>query len=157
MRVSRTLAAATLSLAAASLPAQSVPDGSAKLLQDSFAEVSGWILQTAEIVPAERYTYRPTAGVRTVGELLAHITDAYHYYCANAAGQRTAWTPATEKQGPHDKVTLQPKLKAATETCATAYQRGAPLPLLHNITHATLHYGNLVTYLRTMGLTPPSS
>jgi hypothetical protein len=32
-----------------------------------------------------------------------------------------------------------------------------PLPLMQNIGHANLHYGNLVTYLRMMGLTPPSS
>jgi uncharacterized damage-inducible protein DinB len=31
------------------------------------------------------------------------------------------------------------------------------MPLLQNISHSSLHYGNMITYLRMMGLTPPSS
>ena len=32
-----------------------------------------------------------------------------------------------------------------------------PLPRVENIGHSSLHYGNLITYLRMMGLVPPSS
>ena len=30
-------------------------------------------------------------------------------------------------------------------------------PLMANITHANLHYGNVITYMRMLGLVPPSS
>ncbi len=153
----RHVLAAVLSLTASPVHAQAARDSTSRMLRDGFTEVSGWMTHVAELVPSDRYTYRPTEGVRTVGEMLAHVIDAYIYYCPNAAGVATPWSAATEKKGPLDKATLQRKLKAATETCATAYERGTPLPLLQNISHTTLHYGNLVTYLRMMGLTPPSS
>lgn len=145
-----------LSLAASSLEAQSARDSTQMMLRGGFEEVSGWIQRAAELVPADRYTYRPTAGVRTVGEMIAHIVDGYVWYCSNASGKPTEWSDATEK-GRLDKATLQQRLKASTDACTAAYQRGQQLPLLQNIGHASLHYGNLVTYLRMMGLTPPSS
>ncbi len=157
MHRSRWIIAAVVSLSAVALPAQSARDSTSLMLRGSFDEVSGWLLRTAEIVPAERYDYRPSAGVRTVGEMLAHVVDAYAYYCPNAAGRATPWAATNETQGPLDKATIQRKLKAATEACVSAHDRGAALPLLKNITHAPLHYGNLITYLRMMGLTPPSS
>jgi uncharacterized damage-inducible protein DinB len=126
------------------------------LLRGGFQEVSGWISQAAALVPAEQYTYRPTAGVRTFGEMLAHIADGYIWYCSNAVGKQTEWSDATEK-GRLDKATLQRQLTLATDACIAAYEAGRQMPLLQNIGHANLHYGNLVTYLRMMGLTPPSS
>lgn len=30
-------------------------------------------------------------------------------------------------------------------------------PLIENIGHSNLHYGNAITYMRMMGLVPPSS
>ncbi|MBX3134543.1 MAG: DinB family protein [Gemmatimonadaceae bacterium] len=147
---------AVLTLSAPALHAQSARDTTTMLLRGGFQEVSGWISQAATLVSAEQYTYRPTAGVRTVGELLAHIADGYIWYCSNAAGRQTEWSDATEK-GPLDKATLQRRLQSATDACIAAYARGSQMPLLQNIGHASLHYGNLVTYLRMMGLTPPSS
>jgi uncharacterized damage-inducible protein DinB len=152
----RLLFVAVLSLSAAALQAQSARDSTTMMLRGGFEEVSGWISRAAELAPAERYTYRPTAGVRTFGEMVAHIVDGYRWYCANAAGRETEWSDATEK-GRLDKATLQQQLKLATDACTAAYEGGRQLPLLQNIGHASLHYGNLVTYLRMMGLTPPSS
>lgn len=147
---------AVLSLTASALQAQSARDSTTMMLRGGFQEVSGWILRAAELAPADKYTYRPTASVRTFGEMVAHIADGYIWYCSNAAGKETGWSDATEK-GRLDKATLQRQLKTATDACNAAYERGQMLPLLQNIGHASLHYGNLVTYLRMMGLTPPSS
>jgi len=46
-----------------------------------FAQVADWITQSAESVPAEKFSFKPTDGVRTFGQLVAHIIDGYHYYC----------------------------------------------------------------------------
>jgi uncharacterized damage-inducible protein DinB len=50
------------------------------------------------------------------------------------------------------------KLKQATDACNTVYAgNGQLLTLVQNIGHTNLHYGNIITYMRMMGLPPPSS
>jgi uncharacterized damage-inducible protein DinB len=132
------------------------PDA-AEELRKGFAEVSAWVTRAAEMVPAERYAYKPTASVRTFGQLVAHIADSYAFYCARAAGRNVEWSDALEKGGT-DKATLTPKLKQATDACTAAYAgTGHPGQLIGNIGHTSLHYGNIITYMRMMGLVPPSS
>ena len=127
-------------------------------LRKSFGEVSGWVTKSAELVPADKYTYRPTNTVRTFGQLIAHLVDSYAYYCAQAAGRNVEWGDPAEKDAT-DKATLAPKLKQATDACQAAYGAGASTvgPLVDNVGHTNLHYGNIITYLRMLGLTPPSS
>jgi uncharacterized damage-inducible protein DinB len=136
---------------------QSGANDAAAALRKSFTEVSGWVTRAADLAPADKYSYRPAQSTRTFGQLIAHIADSYNYYCARAAGRDPQWSDAIEK-GPTDKATLAQKLKQATDACNAAYgdanQGGA---LIENIGHANLHYGNIVTYMRMLGLTPPSS
>ena len=135
------------------------PESTAVVVQKGFAEVSGWITKAAEMVPADKYGYRPVDTVRTYGQLVGHIADGYAYFCAQAAGKPVEWSDAVEK-GPVDKATLTAKLKAATDTCTAAYGGASAAsagPLMANIAHSNLHYGNVITYMRMLGLTPPSS
>lgn len=147
-----------LALCVFSVPAtaQSRPDTTRMLLVGGFEEVSGWIARAAELVPEGRYSYRPVATVRTFGELVAHVIDGYQWYCGNATGREVPWSDATEK-GATDKATLRRKLSAAVGACKAVSASGRIMPLMQNVGHANLHYGNMVTYLRMMGLTPPSS
>lgn len=149
------LAGASLGFAL-SAEAQGKSDDVPALLKGGFAEVSEWITKAAAMVPAERYTYKPIATVRSFGALVAHVADGYNWYCANAAGQKTEWSDAVEK-GPTDKATVTAKLKLATDKCTAGSAKGQTLQLMQNIGHANLHYGNMITYLRMMELTPPSS
>ena len=123
-----------------------------------FGEVSGWVTKAAELIPADKYTYKPTASVRTVGQMIAHVADSYGYYCARAAGRKIEWSDAIEK-GATDKATLAARLKQATDGCTAAYAagKGDIGQLMANIAHTNLHYGNLITYIRMLGMTPPSS
>ena len=150
-----------LLLSAASSFGQSAPEKTPDVsteLRNGFNEVNGWVTKAAETVPADKYNYRPVDTVRTFGQLIAHITDSYNYFCANAAGNKVEWSEAVEKGGT-DKDTLLPKLKEAVGRCNTAYSSGnAQLrPLFINVGHTSLHYGNLITYMRMLGLKPPSS
>lgn len=133
------------------------PDVSTEL-RNGFNEVNEWIVKSAEMVPADKYSYKPVDTVRTFGQLIAHVTDSYNYFCARGAGNKVEYTDAVEKAGT-DKDTLLPKLKEAVGKCNAAYSSGNPQfrPLFTNIGHTSLHYGNIITYLRMMGLKPPSS
>lgn len=153
----RTIATAiALFLTAAPLTAQARPDSTRMLLRGGFDEVAGFITKAAEMVPAERWNYKPVATVRTFGELVAHVADGYNWYCGNATGRNVEWSDAVEK-GRTDKATVLAKLKTATDACAAVSATGRMMPLMQNIGHSNLHYGNMITYLRMMGLTPPSS
>lgn len=130
----------------------------AAAVKQGFAEVSGWVLKAAEIVPPDKYSYRPVATVRTYGELLGHVADGYNYFCGRAAGKKVEWSDAVAN-GKTDKVTIVAALKASTNGCAAAHNgsgAGSPL-LLQNFGHTNLHYGNVITYMRMLGLKPPSS
>jgi len=124
-------------------------------LRRSFAEVSGNVTKALELVPADKYSYRPVATVRTFGQLIAHIADSYNYYCARAAGSAVQWSDPIEK-GSTDKATLAQKLRQSLETCAAPYSgTGQTAPMVDNLGHTNLHYGNIITYLRMLGLVPP--
>lgn len=125
-------------------------------LRAAFEEVNGHIAKSAELVSEERYGYQPIGTVRTLGQLVGHIVDGYHYYCGRAAGRDVPWSDSTA-QGALDKATLAARLRDAAAQCHTAYASGNVGPLIVNTFHANLHYGNLITYLRLLGLVPPSS
>jgi uncharacterized damage-inducible protein DinB len=126
-------------------------------MRKGFEEVSGWVTKAANLVPPDKYTYQPTKTVRTFGQQIGHIVDGYTYFCATAAGQKVQWSEATEK-GSTDKTTLLQKLKQATDSCNAAYNgKSQAGQLIANIAHTNLHYGNIVTYMRMLGLVPPSS
>jgi uncharacterized damage-inducible protein DinB len=137
--------------------AQEKPDTN-KLMKGGFDEVNGWVTKAAEMVPADKYNYKPTDDVRTFGQLVAHVADSYNYFCAKASGKTIQWSEAVEKGGT-DKATLAPKLKQAIDSCNAVYggTGGNPKELFMNIAHTNLHYGNIITYMRMMGLKPPSS
>lgn len=127
-------------------------------LRNGFNEVNNWVTKAAEAVPADKYNYKPVDTVRTFGQLIAHITDSYNYFCAHGVGNKVEWSEAVEKGGT-EKDVLLPKLKEAVGRCNTAYEsgNGQLKPLFLNIGHTNLHYGNIITYMRMMGLKPPSS
>ena len=124
-----------------------------------FEEVAGWLAASAELVPAEKYTYKPVGTVRSFGEVLAHAADGMNWYCGSAkAAKDVQWSDAVEKGGT-TKAKVVAALKQATAGCAAVY--GTPAArfdkLMGNVAHLNLHYGNVITYLRMMGLKPPSS
>ena len=161
MKIRILLILCCLLLSAASSFAQAAQEKTpdvATELRNGFNEVNGWVTKAAEMVPADKYNYRPVDTVRTFGQLVAHITDSYNYFCAHGVGNKVEWSEAVEKSGT-EKNTLLPKLKEAVGRCNTAYSSGnAQLrPLFVNVGHTSLHYGNLITYIRMLGLKPPSS
>lgn len=124
---------------------------SAAVLRKHFADVSALVLKAADLVPADKYSYRPVPSVRTFGELVGHIADSYRFYCSPAGGQDAASTNRSA-----DKVALMSRLKDATGAC-TSSTTADDEAVIGNIAHTNLHYGNMITYMRMLGLVPPSS
>ena len=130
--------------------AQGAPESVTK----GFAQVADWIQQSAESVPADKYSFKPTEGVRTFAQLVGHIIDGYHYYCALAKGP-VEWNDKAEKTA-GSKAELMKQLAAATTACK-GLAGGKLDPQVENLGHSNLHYGNMIVYLRLMGIVPASS
>jgi hypothetical protein len=158
LKVNATFGTYQGSLAFVRLDASPAAAGVFEELQKSFGEVSTMVTRSAEMVPADKYTYRPVATVRTFGELVAHVADSYIWYCTRASGRNVEWSDAIEK-GKTDKATVTQKLRESLAVCSAAYGDTSSHVggLINNLGHTNLHYGNVITYLRIMGLVPPSS
>lgn len=133
----------------------------------------GYVTAAAEQVPESSYSFRPVAAVRTFGQIVAHVAGSQHMFCAAAMGEKPTAEDDVEKTAT-TKTAIVNALKASTVYCQKAYAMsdGEALgrsfkmfgmdtngmwALILNAAHDDEHYGNLVTYMRTLGMVPPSS
>jgi uncharacterized damage-inducible protein DinB len=159
-----------LVFAASPLLAQgSSPVAASRMLWE---DVTGYLVQSAKDMPAEKYSFKPTAGVRSFGELIGHVAGAQNMFCAIALGEKPPAEDAVEKAATTKEALVQ-ALQASNESCRRAYAQGDAdasgtvsvfgrqqsrlYVLMMNATHDNEHYGNVVTYLRMNGIVPPSS
>jgi uncharacterized damage-inducible protein DinB len=137
-----------------------------------FMIVKDYIVRTAEMAPADKYSYKPVDGVRTMGQLLAHVADSQYEFCG-AAKEGHAVSKGVEKSAT-TKEAITKALNEAFAYCESTYAgmtdaEGAHMVNLFgmkmtrlgvmdfNVAHTFEHYGNLVTYMRMNGMVPPSS
>jgi uncharacterized damage-inducible protein DinB len=127
-----------------------------------------YIVSAAEQVPESRYGYKPAPDVRSFGEVILHVASAHYLLCGIVLG---------EKEKDLGKLTAKAELVRALEAsiryCENAYAISdadamkpatvfdQPRTRLHalmtNAWHDNEHYGNIATYMRLMGMVPPSS
>jgi uncharacterized damage-inducible protein DinB len=132
-----------------------------------------FVLRALEQVPDSLLAYRPTPEVRSLGQLFAHIADGEHLFCALALGEAMPTPFDAVEKTKHTKAEIRQALQESLAHCERAYAQtdaAAQTPaqffgqtqnrlfLLNlNGAHDYEHYGNIVTYMRLNGLTPPSS
>ena len=137
-----------------------------------FAGTKIVLLSTAEKVPEEYYSFKPTDAVRSFGQILGHVADSQYTFCSIVRGEKNP-LPNIEKTKT-SKADLIGALKDAFTYCDKAYDgmtdasgtemvklMGFDAPklgvLTNNLAHASEHYGNLVTYMRLKSIVPPTS
>ena len=131
------------------------------------------LMKTAEMLDDDLFGYQPTVSVRTAGQILAHVANAQFAFCSAAAGQASPNTTNYEESATTPEAVIE-ALRAGFAYCDEVYagmtdedgaqmrnffgqEMAASAILAFNAAHNYEHYGNLVTYLRINGLTPPSS
>jgi uncharacterized damage-inducible protein DinB len=137
-----------------------------------FEQIKGNVLKSADKMPEDKFSFKPADGVRTYGQLLAHIADAQFLLCGIAKDGKQQMK-GIEKSA-HSKAEIVKGLNDGFGYCESVYstltdaesastvswfgqQRTKLTVLDFNIAHAFEHYGNLVTYMRINGIVPPSS
>ena len=70
--------------------------------------LQGRFLQLAEAIPAEKYSWRPAPGVRSIGEVFMHVASEYY-----------AWSPRSFGATPSPLITMTPEGFKQFESAAT--------------------------------------
>ena len=166
------LAAPALALAQDAAKPAAPPITASGGLKNLYTNVRGWIMQAAEAMPEDQYSFKPTPEVRSFAEILGHLANAQYNFCAAPRKMASPNKTDIEKTAT-TKAALVAALKSAFEFCDSAYEIAdagltemvksgqrevaAGYGLTFNVAHNFEHYGNLVTYMRLKGMVPPSS
>jgi uncharacterized damage-inducible protein DinB len=176
MRTSTYACALVLTLVAATTPsslsAQAPAPSMAKELAASFQRASNEIIDIAEVMPADKYGYKPTPEIATFGDQLAHVAGITQRFIDSAKGTKT-------EAGHHSAMAKPEVIALLKKTFQTAQDMISPLtdaqlsePMKfpfgdRTVTRATFwqgplfqirnHHGQLVVYLRMNGIVPPTT
>jgi uncharacterized damage-inducible protein DinB len=135
-------------------------------------DAAGKIQQLAEAIPQDKYSWRPAAGVRSIGEVVMHVTGG-NYYLPTFVGVKA---PADAPQGENvaDRATAIQQLRRSFDHARTVIRGLSDADLdkpvtmfgqqttgrgvaLTTVSHAHEHLGQLIAYARSNGITPPWS
>ena len=161
-----------LSLVAVSGCALAQSNPVSAIVKAQYTTTKNNIARSAEKVPENLYSFKPTDAVRSFGQLVGHVADAQYTFCAIALGEKDP-APGIEKTKT-SKADLAQALKDSYAYCDKAYDgmtdaKAAELvklfgrdaarlgALTGNNMHNHEHYGNMVTYMRLKNIVPPSS
>lgn len=137
--------------------------------------VSRLLVSIAEAIPADKYAWRPAAGVRSVSEVLMHLVQT-NFYLLSVTG--TEMPHELERQDVEKAIGSKPEvvayLRRSLEAVKTARAKLKPEALgrkvklygetvtvdamyLRIICHENEHMGQLIAYARENGIVPPWS
>ena len=164
---------------AASQPTPARPDPELEGIWEGYdgewLHVSHQLMALAEAIPADKYSWRPAPGVRSVSEVIMHIAIANFYLTSVTGPKMPADVTSDELE---EKVTSKTEvmryLERSLDAVKTARANLKPGDLqrkvgiqgktatvdgiyLRIVIHDNEHMGQLVAYARTTGVTPPWS
>jgi len=142
----------------------------------------GWLVAAFDSIPASKYGYKPTPAQQTVGYIAQHLEDANYQLCGPIGGTKPTLTAkdslADTVRALWPKDTLVTRLKASLAFCdnvlgkiedaklAEAIPSGPPGSgrtivraryMLAYETDLAEHYAQIASYMRLMGMVPPSA
>ena len=164
-------AACTTRSAAQASPAQ--PDFMVTTMEMGAKHIRTMFAIAADSMSDADYAFKPTAEVRSFGQLLAHVAGSNYQFCASALGEQP---PATDLEKTRTtRADIRQVLGESMDYCDRAFAsmhdaakastprpfRESRLPALALLNfrnyHALLHWGNAITYMRLRGKVPPSA
>lgn len=125
-----------------------------------------------EAMPADKFSYKPTADQITFGHLAAHIVESNNLFCSKVADVPAPKVEEAKESDAKDK--LVASVKASFDFCADALSKMDDSKLGEStdffgqqasrsrVAFALVgswsdHYGMAAMYLRLNGITPPSA
>lgn len=159
-----------VSVGLAALPALAQPSYKADILND-LSQLESKVVGLAEEIPADKYSWSPADGVRTVSQALMHTATA-NYFFPNMLGAAPANKGNLENIT--DKAKAIEELKGSYAHLRKAIEGVSDAKLgdsvdmfgqkatISGVMHAALshnheHLGQMIAYARSIGVTPPWS
>jgi hypothetical protein len=122
--------ALALTLAAGATPSQQPPfTPSANPVSDAararLAREPKYLVAAAEVLPADKYSYRPTPAQMTFGDLIAHIAQTNMFLCAAASATPPPMSPPEIKKiaGTDGKDALVAAMKKSFDYCTEGFAK----------------------------------
>lgn len=158
----------------AATQAQTAPAGIWEGYDGEWAHTASQLISLAEATPAEKFAWRPAAGVRSTSEVYMHIVIA-DFWLLSVTGPKM---PPDLTRDAEKTVTTKPEviawLKRSLDAVKEAHLKETPQDLVRKvhvadrdstvdwiylriIIHANEHMGQLIAYARMSGVVPPWS
>ncbi len=143
---------------------------------------AGWLIAALDSIPERRYGYKPTPAQQSIGYIAQHVESANYELCEVIGGAKHVMTArdslADTVKATWPKDTLLARLKASVHFCGQAGDKLTDVMLADQvpvgppgsgrttarasylnafITDLAEHYAQVASYMRLMGLTPPSA
>jgi uncharacterized damage-inducible protein DinB len=177
MRISRLVdvaAGTILAVVVAQSAAAQVPPGVGEGWLGEFDHVSRQLLQLAEATPADKFAWRPAAGVRSIAEVLMHVAVANQFLLVQAGAKPSLDLSKLGKDPEKsitDKAGVIKFLEESFDAVRSGYQGAdrqkkvqlfkkdvtAADVFLRILVHNHEHMGQAVAYARMNGIVPPWS
>jgi uncharacterized damage-inducible protein DinB len=158
----------------AATQAPAVPAGVSGEILAQFDDAMSKVLQLAEAIPQEKYSWRPAAGVRSVSQVLMHVSGANYYILGFAGVKAPTDLPANAENTVTDKAQVIAQLRRSAEHVRAALRTLPDADLekaatmfgqtttnrnvfFTTATHAHEHLGQLIAYARSNAIVPPWS
>jgi uncharacterized damage-inducible protein DinB len=147
------------------------PQGFRAEFSADLADVQKKMLALAEAIPADKYTWRPAADVRSISEVFMHVAGS-NYFLATFVGAEAPQVAGDIEKSVTKKAEVIAELKRSFEHLGVALvgvndlevrvkmlgsqttHRGVLVTILNHIHE---HLGQLIVYGRMNGVTPPWS
>jgi uncharacterized damage-inducible protein DinB len=152
-------------------PATPKPQGFRAEFLANLDEVQSKIMELAESVPAEKYSWRPGPGVRSVSEVYMHVAGG-NYFLASFLGANAPKQKGDIEKTVTKKADVLAELRRSFDHLRNAANGASDLDkpvkmfgqqttqrgvLLTMLTHLHEHLGQAVAYARMNGVVPPWS
>ena len=173
MTIGRAVGIVAVSILALARPAAAqVPPGVGEGWKGEFEHAASQLTQLAEAIPADKFSWRPGPGVRSIAEVCMHVAIGNHFLLAQAGAKPTTDLTKLGKEpekGITDKEgvikfmkesfeavrTSVPNLDRASERKLFGKAVKTDDVLLRLLVHNHEHMGQLIAYARTNGVVPP--
>ena len=176
MQIKRMLGVAAMaSLTVVPRAAAQAPPGVGEGWNGELDHAARQITQLADAVPADKYSWRPAVGVRSMSEVIMHIAIANYFLAGQAAGTKPSVELSKLGKEPEKSLTAKDEvvkfLKGSFEDVRAAAKTAdrtrklklfgkevtVDAVLLRTLVHNHEHMGQLIAYARMNGVTPPWS
>lgn len=145
----------------------------AAALRESTEEQGRNLVAAADVMPADKYGFKPTPAQMSFAEMVLHVAGGSTFLCATIGGKERPNWPRLAATAPKD--TLVARLRSAFEFCGTALaglddaklaemvpyfggqQATRARAILDLAADWSDHYSQAAIYLRLNGLLPPTA